>query len=89
MLRRLQDLLAQQRDFAFETTLSSRSYVRLIHQARQSGYSVNLIYYWLDSVDLAIERVKMRVEDGGHDIPRETIIRRYFTGLKNFANLYK
>lgn len=88
MLRRLQDLLARHEDFAFETTLSSRSFVGLIHQAPQSGYSVNLIYYWLDSVELAIERVKSRVLEGGHDIPTGTIIRRYQAGLKNFINLY-
>ena len=89
MLRRLQELLSQKEDFAFETTLSTRSFVGLIKQAKQLGYSVNLIYYWLDSVELAIERVKFRVAEGGHNIPTETIVRRYYAGLKNFLNLYK
>ena len=89
MLRRLQELLLQGHDFAFETTLSTRSFVGLIRQAKDLGYSINLIYYWLDSTDLAIERVKTRVSEGGHNIPTDTIIRRYFTGLKNFINLYR
>ncbi len=88
MLRRLQELLSQKADFAFETTLSTRSFVELIGQAKDKGYTVNLVYYWLDSVELAIERVKIRVSEGGHHIPSDTIIRRYHAGLKNFSNLY-
>lgn len=89
MLRRLQELLSQGQDFAFETTLSTRSFVGLINQAKEIGYHINLIYYWLDSVELAIERVKVRVSEGGHHIPTDTIIRRYHAGLKNFINLYR
>ena len=89
MLRRLQELLLQGHDFAFETTLSTRSFVGLIRQARDLGYHINLIYYWLDSTELAIERVKIRVSEGGHNIPTETIVRRYFAGLNNFLNLYR
>lgn len=89
MLRRIQELLSQQQDFAFETTLSTRSFVGLIRQAKQHAYIVNLIYYWLDSVELAIERVKTRVAEGGHNIPTDTIVRRYYAGLKNFLILYK
>ena len=88
MLRRIQELLFQRRDFAFETTLSTRSFVGLIKQAKQIGYSINLIYFWLDSVELAIERVKTRVSEGGHGIPTDIITRRYFSGLNNFLNLY-
>ena len=89
MLRRLQELLFQNEDFAFETTLSTRSFVRLIKQAKEQGYTVSLIFYWLDSVELAIERVKIRVSEGGHNIPTDIIIRRYYSGLKNFIILYK
>ena len=89
MLRRLQDLLAQNIDFAFETTLSSRSFVGLFKQAKEQGYIISLIYYWLDSVELAIQRVKIRVSEGGHHIPMDIIIRRYHAGLNNFLNLYR
>ena len=88
MLRRLQELLTLGQDFAFETTLSTRSFVGLIKQAKDLGFNINLIYYWLDSVELAIERVKTRVTEGGHHIPTDTIIRRYYAGLKNFITLY-
>ena len=89
MLRRLKELLYQSEDFAFETTLSSRSFVELIKAAKTQSYSVNLIYYWLDSTELAIERVKTRVSEGGHNIPENVIIRRYYSGLRNFFSLYK
>lgn len=89
MVTRLNDLISKRLDFAFETTLSSRSITGIINQARQAGYSINLIYYFLDSVDLAIERVRMRVSEGGHDIPNDIIIRRYYAGLKNLIHLYK
>ena len=89
MLRRLQDLLRQKVDFAFETTLSTRSFVGFIKQAKESGYTIYLIFYWLNNASLAIERVKTRVALGGHDIPVDTIIRRSYAGLQNFVNLYK
>lgn len=89
MLRRLQDLLSRRQDFALETTLASKNYNRFIDQARQLRYSITLVYYWLESVELAIKRVKIRVAEGGHDIPQEVIIRRYYSGLKNFMYIYK
>ena len=89
MLRRLQELLNQKEDFAFETTLSSRSFVGLIKQAKELGYMVNLVYYWLDSVNLAIERVKIRVSEGGHHVSTDIVVRKYYAGLKNFINLYR
>lgn len=64
MLNRINDLLSRRLDFAFETTLSSRSFVGFINRAKEAGYTVNLIYYWLDSVELAIERVGVRVSEG-------------------------
>ena len=89
MLRRIESLLSQQLDFAFETTLATRSFVNLVKEAKATGYFVTLIYYWLENADLAIERVKTRVSEGGHHIPEETIVRRYSAGLKNFLHLYK
>lgn len=89
MLNRINELIKQNQDFAFETTLASRSFVQLCKSAQQKGYQVCLTFFWLDSIELAIERVKQRVLDGGHNIPAETIIRRYGAGLKNFFTLYK
>jgi predicted ABC-type ATPase len=89
MLRRINDLIAQKQDFAFETTLSTRSFTGLIARAKSAGYTINLIYYWLDSVELAKERVRSRVAEGGHNIPEDTITRRYYAGIRNFMQLYK
>jgi predicted ABC-type ATPase len=89
MLNRIEELIAQKQDFAFETTLATRSFVSLCKRIKQKGYAICLTFLWLDSQELAIERVKQRVSDGGHNIPRETILRRYKSGLKNFFTLYK
>ena len=89
MLDRISDLMNKQIDFAFETTLSTKSYVQLIKRAKENGYYVTLIYFWLNSHDLAIERVKLRVLSGGHNIPIDVIKRRYFAGLKNLIQLYQ
>jgi predicted ABC-type ATPase len=88
MLQRIDELLIQGEDFAFETTLSSRSFIGTIANARELGYSITLIYLWLESTELAIKRVQTRVEEGGHNIPSDTIVRRYFGGLKNLFTLY-
>lgn len=88
MLNRINELLKAKADFAFETTLSSKSYVHTIKDAQKAGYSVTLVYFWLDNVDLAIERVEMRVSEGGHNIPIETIKRRYQLGVENLLHKF-
>jgi predicted ABC-type ATPase len=89
MLNRIQELLKQKKEFGFETTLATKSYIGLIDQAKELGYKVVLIYFWLESVELAKARVKARVEKGGHNIPELVIERRYYSGVKNFFGLYK
>lgn len=88
MLERIDDLLAEHVDFAFETTLATRSYVQLVKEAQQAGYSVVLLYLWLDTVELAKNRVRIRVKNGGHNIPIDVIERRYRAGLQNLFSLY-
>ncbi|PBQ34564.1 zeta toxin [Sphingobacteriaceae bacterium] len=88
MLHRIRELLANGNDFAFETTLSTRSYVSLIKEAKQLGYKVTLVFFWLDSFETAKERVKHRVLLGGHDIPEDIIERRYKRGIQNLTKLY-
>ena len=88
MLKRIKDLLAQKVDFAFETTLSTKSYMQFIRHAQSEGYDVSLVYFWLNSPELAIERVKVRVASGGHDIPDNVVRRRYWAGIKNLSQLY-
>jgi predicted ABC-type ATPase len=88
MLNRIRELMNARVDFAFETTLASRSYVPLVKQAQLMGYQTFLLYFWLGSVDLAMERVASRVSKGGHHIPAEVIERRYYRGIYNLYNLY-
>jgi predicted ABC-type ATPase len=88
MLGRIQELMDRQIDFAFETTLSTKSYVSKIHKAKELGYRVILIFFWLDSIALAKERVKSRVAKGGHDIKEDIVERRYVRGIHNLLELF-
>ncbi len=88
MLNRINDLLEAGDSFAFETTLSTRSYKQKIEQAKLNGYTVTLLFFWLENVELAKERVKTRVAEGGHNIAPHIIERRYFRGLKNLFDIY-
>ena len=88
MLLKIRYLLKKQSDFAVETTLATRTLLKTVRMAQTAGYSVTLLYFWLNSPDLAVERVRARVEAGGHNIPEETIRRRYNTGIYYFFNLY-
>lgn len=88
MLKRLRDLLDGNKNFAFETTGSGTNYIKHLKEAQAKGYEVHLMFLWLPSPDLAVERVANRVKQGGHNIPEDTIRRRYFGGLKNLIKHY-
>jgi predicted ABC-type ATPase len=88
MLTRIKTLIDHNNDFAIETTLATKSYAKLISDAQSKGYFVTLVYFWLNSIDLAIERVRTRVLSGGHNIPQDTIIRRYKSGISNLSKIY-
>ena len=88
MLKRVDELLKEKADFAFETTLATRSYVSLIKKAQLVGYKVTLLYFWLDTPETAYIRVAKRVSEGGHNIPLDIIERRYYRGLYTLVNLY-
>ena len=88
MLERINDLLNSQENFAFETTLATKSYRSKIFLARTKGYNVTLLFFWLRNVDLAIERVRTRVIEGGHHIETDVIRRRYKNGIKNLFEIY-
>jgi predicted ABC-type ATPase len=85
---RLVTLLGKDANFAVETTLSALSYIEKVHLAHQNNFKVNLLFFWLNSTDLAKERVKHRVSQGGHNVPEDVIVRRYERGLFNFFNHY-
>lgn len=88
MLLKIRYLLDRNVDFAIETTLATRSLLGIIQQARDSGYTVTLLYFWLNSPELAVKRVKDRVAAGGHNIPEDVIRRRYRMGLRYFFGTY-
>lgn len=88
MLSRINDLLNENETFAFETTLSTKSYKNKILEANSKGYTVTLIFFWLQTIELAIERVKIRVSEGGHNIEKEIISRRYKRGINNLFEIY-
>lgn len=88
MLMRIRYLFSKKEDFSIETTLATRSLLKMIREAQAEGYFVTLMYFWLNSPDLAVARVKARVEAGGHNIPEETVRRRYRVGIKYFFRDY-
>lgn len=88
MLTKIDTLISSNSDFAFETTLATKSYTNTIQKAKLHGYEVTLVYFWLDSVELATSRVRTRVLEGGHNIPEDVIKRRYYSGIKNLFKLY-
>ncbi|MCC9061847.1 zeta toxin family protein [Flavobacterium piscisymbiosum] len=88
MLNRIDELLQKEADFAFETTLSAKSYISIIKKAQNQGYFITLVFFWLNSVELAKQRVIIRVSEGGHNILVDVIERRYIRGIKNFFKIY-
>jgi len=76
-------------DFAFETTLSGKSYINLLKALKTKGYTLHLFFLWIPSPELAIKRIKNRVLEGGHNVPDEDVRRRFVRGIANFFNLYE
>ncbi len=75
-------------DFAFETTLAGKSYVKLLKDLKNKSYKIHVYFLWVSNVKLAINRIAERVKIGGHDVPKETVRRRFSRGLHNLFNLY-
>ena len=88
MLMKINYLLDRYQDFGIETTLATRSLLRIIETAKSRGYEVTILYFWLNSPDLAVQRVQARVAAGGHNIPEHVVRRRYLMGLDYFFNTY-
>lgn len=89
MLTRLQELVAAGESFALETTLATRIYLPFIKTAQEQEYHVSLFFFWLDSPDSAVQRVRVRVQEGGHNILEPVIRRRYEGGLRQFFLHYR
>jgi len=88
MLKRMRDLVDAGESFAFETTCAGQTHIPLLRRCRADGWRVTLLYLWLPSPEAALDRVARRVKQGGHSIPADIIIRRYWKGLSNMRRLY-
>ena len=88
MISRINELLESGVDFAFETTLTTLSYLNTIKLAKEKQYTVTLLYFWLNDVDMALERVHTRVKEGGHFIADEIVKRRYYRGIRNLMKKF-
>jgi len=88
MLMKINYLLGRKADFAVETTLATRSLLQIVLQAKRLGYETTVLYFWLNSPELAIERVRDRVASGGHNIPDAVVRRRYVMGLQYLFDYY-
>lgn len=88
MLERIETLLKSNENFAFETTLATKIYKSKLENAILNGYNIKLLFFWLPSVEMAINRVAIRVSEGGHNIPTDVIERRYSRGIENLFKIY-
>ena len=89
MIEEIETYVREKRSFAFETTLSGRRYARMIPQWQSIGYRIKLVFLYLQDVKIAIERVRVRVRQGGHDVPEDVVRRRYEAGWRNLQQTYR
>jgi predicted ABC-type ATPase len=89
VLEQIRSLSEKNVDFAFETTLSGKSYVRLLAALKNKGYAINIFFLWIPNPEVALARIKDRVASGGHDVPAIDVKRRFSRGVYNFFKYYK
>ena len=89
MLERIHLLADSRTDFGFETTLSGKGYVRLLHDLKDRKYQISLFFLWVNDIEIALARIADRVSRGGHNVPEEIVRRRFHRGLTNFFQLYR
>jgi predicted ABC-type ATPase len=89
MIRRLRQLLAGRKDFAFETTLSGYGYIPMLEEAQAAGYRIRMDFLWVASLEVTLERIRQRVRKGGHDIPSEVQQRRFGKGIRMLIDHYR
>src|SRR3989338_8312507 len=87
VLEQIQEYIRKEADFAFETTLAGKSYVRVFKRLKSAGYHLHLFFFWLPSPELALARIRDRVAEGGHDVPAVDVKRRFRRCLQNLFTL--
>ncbi len=88
MLERIRELIKNRQSFAFETTCAGRTYLPMLRRCKADDWRLTLVYLWLPSPRAALDRVARRVREGGHGIPDDVVVRRYWAGLANLQLLY-
>jgi len=89
VLQEIRQKIAGHEDFAIETTLAGRTYLNAIRDMKYAGYTVHMFYLWLPSPELALCRIRDRVENGGHNVPEQDVRRRFVRTIDNLFNLYR
>ena len=89
VLEQLHEIASKNSDFAFETTLSGKTHINFLKEAKGRGYQIHLFFLWIPSEKLAFQRIKDRVAEGGHDVPAEDVRRRFVRSIHNFFQLYR
>ncbi len=89
LLKQIHEFASKRTDFAFETTLSGKTYVMLLRRLKQQGYAIHLFFLWIPSVELALVRIRDRVAKGGHDVPVMDVRRRFGRSVQNFWRVYR
>jgi len=89
MLEQIHSLAERGVDFGFETTLSGKTYVKVLEEVNKRGYLIHIFFLWISDVELALERIRLRVRNGGHHIPEDVVRRRFIRSLPNFLRIYK
>jgi predicted ABC-type ATPase len=89
MLEQIHSLAERGLDFGFETTLPGKTYVKLLQDMRKRGYLIHIFFLWITNVKLALERIELRIRNGGHHIPESIVRRRFDRSLPNFLRFYK
>jgi predicted ABC-type ATPase len=89
VLEQIHSLVERGVDFGFETTLSGKTYVKVLEEVNKRGYLIHIFFLWISDVELALERIRLRVRNGGHHIPEDVVRRRFIRSLPNFLRIYK
>ena len=89
VIEQINDFVIKNMDFALETTMAGKTYVKLLKELKHKNYCIHLFYLWLPNPKLALARISERVKDGGHDVPAKDVKRRFYRGIRNLFKIYK
>ena len=88
-IKEIQELIESEKDFVVEVTLAGKGFARIISQLKRAGYTVTIVFIFLKSAETSVARVRNRVSAGGHHVPTQDVIRRFYRSKHNFWYIYK